>query len=81
MVIGGGEIYRLCLDKATRLLLSVVDGDFEGDAFFPPLTDPDWLVTTVQSFEADDRNEHRFTFMELRRSGRPVMKTPEFLYL
>lgn len=34
-VIGGGEIYRQALPSADRLYLTVIDRDFEGDAFFP----------------------------------------------
>lgn len=35
-VIGGGEIYAQLLDRADALYLTLVDNDFEGDAFFPP---------------------------------------------
>ncbi|KNZ31578.1 MAG: hypothetical protein AD742_16450 [Methylibium sp. NZG] len=34
-VIGGAEIYALALPHADRLLLTEIDADFEGDAFFP----------------------------------------------
>lgn len=33
-VIGGGEIYRLALPRATRIFLTEVDRDVEADAFF-----------------------------------------------
>jgi dihydrofolate reductase len=35
-VIGGSEIYTQALPFAERLYLTFVEGDFEGDAFFPP---------------------------------------------
>jgi len=34
-VIGGGEIYKQALPLADRIYLTVIDQDFEGDAFFP----------------------------------------------
>jgi len=34
-VIGGGEIYRQALPLADRIYLTVIDQDYEGDAFFP----------------------------------------------
>jgi len=35
-VIGGGQLYAQSLERADELLLTVVDGDFEGDTYFPP---------------------------------------------
>jgi dihydrofolate reductase len=34
-IIGGGEIYEQTVDQADRLYLTLVDGAYEGDAFFP----------------------------------------------
>lgn len=34
-VIGGGEIFALALPVADELLLTEIDADFDGDAFFP----------------------------------------------
>lgn len=34
-VIGGGEIYAQALPIADELVLTEIDADFEGDAFFP----------------------------------------------
>ena len=35
MIIGGGEIYELFMNQATRIYLTRVDTEIEGDAFFP----------------------------------------------
>jgi dihydrofolate reductase len=42
MVIGGGQIYAAALPRATRLYLTRVLKDFEGDTRFPALNDADW---------------------------------------
>ena len=34
-IIGGGEIYRLALPKITRMYLTYIDRDVEGDVRFP----------------------------------------------
>lgn len=44
MVIGGAEIYRLFLPRANKLVLTIVNGDFEGDTFFPTLTEGVWAL-------------------------------------
>jgi dihydrofolate reductase len=45
LVIGGAEIFRLALPLATRLLLTEIAFDSEGDTFFPPLDPADWEIT------------------------------------
>jgi len=35
-VIGGAEIYAQAIDVADELVLTEIDADFDGDAFFPP---------------------------------------------
>lgn len=37
-VIGGAEIYKQALPLADRIYLTVIDKDYEGDAFFPDLS-------------------------------------------
>jgi dihydrofolate reductase len=41
-VIGGAELYRLALPRAERLLITEIDRDFEGDAFFPAPDPTQW---------------------------------------
>jgi dihydrofolate reductase len=35
-VAGGATVYAATVDKVDRLELTIVEGEFEGDAFFPP---------------------------------------------
>lgn len=35
MIAGGGEIYRQMLDHADRMLVTLVNGVYEGDTYFP----------------------------------------------
>lgn len=37
VVIGGSQIYQQCLDISHDIQLTVIDQEFEGDAFFPEL--------------------------------------------
>jgi dihydrofolate reductase len=45
MVIGGAEIYRLALPVADRLYLTLIDQEFEGDAYFPEWDLSQWKKT------------------------------------
>jgi dihydrofolate reductase len=45
MVIGGAEIYAAAIPIATRMLLTEIDFDAEGDTTFPPFDRREWDVT------------------------------------
>ena len=67
-VIGGGEVYALCLPIATQLQLTLVDTAVKGaDAFFPPFDASDWSVTSRESHPADERHRFAFEFVEYVR--------------
>lgn len=41
-IIGGGEIYRSALPLVDEIIATEVEGDYEGDAYFPPINHNDW---------------------------------------
>ena len=63
IIIGGGtQIYELSLPVANRIYLTEVDGEFEGDAYFPQIDLADWQVTFTETHPADKRHSHAFTW-------------------
>lgn len=67
-VIGGGEVYALCLPLATRMLLTHVDTAIDGaDAFFPAFDPAQWTVVDRHLHAADARHAHAFEFVEYRK--------------
>ena len=68
-VIGGGEVYALCLPIATQLQLTHVDTAVQGaDAFFPPFDANNWTVVSRESHPADERHRFAFEFIEYARA-------------
>ena len=66
MVMGGGEIYAQALPFASRLYLTEVDVEVEGDARFPELDDSQWEeVQRVPGEPADGQPD--YSFVEYRR--------------
>ena len=64
-VIGGGEIYALCLSRAARMYLTHVDTVVDGaDAFFPRFDPAGWQVTHRESHSADAKHAHAFEFVD-----------------
>ncbi|MEO8800614.1 MAG: dihydrofolate reductase [Polyangiaceae bacterium] len=50
-VIGGAEIYRAALPLATRMLLTEIDQEPEGDTFFPDFPRDEWREVLRKSGE------------------------------
>ncbi|MBX2962372.1 MAG: dihydrofolate reductase [Cyclobacteriaceae bacterium] len=59
-IIGGAEIYKQGLPKATKLYLTEIQGTIEGDTFFPEVDKTVWKETSRVHHPADER--HRFAF-------------------
>jgi dihydrofolate reductase len=66
-IIGGGEIYAQSLSLADKIYLTKVHRTFDADTFFPELNLDDWEIISSIKYDADDKNEYPFTFMELKR--------------
>ena len=80
MVIGGSSLYERFLPEADRLYLTLIDGDFAGDTFFPAIEMSDWVETHRQDVNDDPTVEfsYHFLVLERRRSGKlRAFKTPE----
>ena len=61
-VIGGGEVYKLALEKGLidRMYITEVEASFDADAYFPEIDNSEWTVETIQKHVADDRHAHAF---------------------
>lgn len=70
MVIGGGEIYALCLAEARRMHLTHVDVVVEGaDAFFPAWDPAQWRMLGREPHPADERHACAYEFVDYVRRG------------
>ena len=65
-IIGGGEIYKQSLEVADKIYLTLVHQEFEGDTQFPELNS-EWAKMSRNDFEADDKNEYNYSFIEYDR--------------
>lgn len=64
-VIGGGEVYALCLPRATHLHLTHVDTVVEGaDAYFPRFDPAGWRVARREAHAADAQHAFAFEFVD-----------------
>lgn len=68
MVIGGGSIYELLLPEAERLYLSFVEGEFEGDAWFPEFDEEEWEITDDKTQAPDEKNLYACRFVTYEKN-------------
>lgn len=62
-ICGGASIYRQMITYADRLYLTLVEGDFDADTFFPEYTD----FTKIVSEKKVDNGKFQFTFVTLEK--------------
>ena len=66
-IIGGAEIYNLCMAKADRLYLTEIDAVIDGDTFFPAFDKRLWQETSRQHHATDERHPFAFDFVVYKR--------------
>ena len=62
-IIGGGQIYQQALPFADKLYLTIVEGDYNCDTFFPDYSE----FKTVISEEKKESDGFKYTFLELEK--------------
>ena len=72
MVAGGAEIYKQLLPLADTMLLTEVEAEPDGDAFFPAWDEREWEKTDSVYHPADERHAYPFRFNTYRRKPSPA---------
>lgn len=67
MITGGSEIYKMSLDKASRLYLTEVHTEIAGDTFFPEFDHDEWREVSREDHSSDEKNEFNYSFVLLER--------------
>ncbi len=67
MIIGGATLYAAALPRADRLYLTEVHAQIAGDTHFPPLDRKAWREVSRERHEADESNDHDYSFVILDR--------------
>ena len=69
MIVGGAEIFKQALPGASRIYLTIIDNEFDGDTYFPEWNESEWQETASEAHKSDEKNpyEYRFVVFERRR--------------
>ncbi|HAE36566.1 MAG: Dihydrofolate reductase [Candidatus Nomurabacteria bacterium GW2011_GWF2_35_66] len=70
-VIGGGQIYKLFIDKVDRLYITHVNADFpDADTLFPTIDKDKWKIISEDKHEKDEQNIYDCNFVIYERIGK-----------
>ena len=64
-IIGGEQIYQIALPIATHMYVTKVEGNFEGDAYFPDYNQQEWREVGREDLITEDNLN--FSFLKYQR--------------
>ena len=67
VVAGGAQVYALALPRATRIYLTRIHADIEGDTRLPELDRDAWHEVSRQLHPVDERHPFAMSFVTLER--------------
>lgn len=66
-VIGGGQLYAEAMSRASRLLLTEIDADFDGDTFMPAPDRTQWRETSRENHPPTGDRAFGYSFVVYER--------------
>ncbi|MCR4943263.1 MAG: dihydrofolate reductase [Clostridium sp.] len=66
-IIGGGEIYNLLLPYCSKLYLTKVNKNFEGDTYFPEINFDEWNIDESSGELINEKDNLSYEFINLSR--------------
>jgi dihydrofolate reductase len=66
-IIGGEEIYKMFLQHSNKLYITIIEEDFDGDTFFPEITENDWVEISSQPGLTDQKNVYVYIYKVYER--------------
>ena len=66
-VIGGAMIYNLLMPYVTKMYVTQIEKDFDGDSFFPKINENIWRETERIKGEKNEDNDFDYEFLTYER--------------
>jgi dihydrofolate reductase len=68
-VIGGSDLYEALLPIADAIYLTIINREFEGDAFFPDINLNDWSEVEREDIKDDPDTAFSYSFLKLEKTN------------
>lgn len=66
-VIGGAMIYNLLMPYVTKMYVTEIDKDFEGDTVFPRINTGVWQEVSREDGPKDEENDFKYQYVVYKR--------------
>ena len=66
-VIGGAMIYNLLMPYVTKMYVTEIDKDFEGDTVFPRINTEVWQEVSREDGPKDEENDFKYQYVVYKR--------------
>lgn len=66
-VIGGATIYRLLMPYATKMYITEINQEFEGDVSFPIINPKEWKIESIEKGIQNEQNPYDYQYVTYRR--------------
>ena len=66
-VIGGATLYRLLMPMCSKMYITEINQDFEGDVSFPEINMNEWNVTEREKGLKDEKNPFDYEYVTYER--------------
>jgi dihydrofolate reductase len=68
-IIGGAEIFNTSLPLVSRIYLTRIHSEIDGDVFFPVFNKENWLLVKNKDCEPDEKNIFSYSFQVWEKKG------------
>jgi len=68
-IIGGAKVYKSFMNHAGMLYITLIDRDFEGDAYFPEIDKSQWTVVSQTKWGKDESSGYRYRYIVYRKNS------------
>jgi len=69
-IIGGGQIYKYCLDNdlVDEMYITEVRQEFDADVYFPDFDEGQWQKELLMEYKADEKHKYDFDIYRFTRN-------------
>ena len=62
-VIGGATIYKLLMPQVSKMYITKIHQDFEGDVYFPQIEEEKWQIVSKEQGVKDEKNPYDYEYI------------------
>ena len=66
-VIGGATMYKLLMPYCTKMYITEINKEFDGDVYFPEINKAEWKIVDTEKGLKDENNPFDYEYVTYER--------------